>query len=768
MLEKVIKRSGLVEVADASKINRWMTDIADDLLGRLDWSTAVQDFFKKAEPEMTSQDLQLGLVKEFLTKETWPANLMAGRLYAIWHWKNLYDGNIPTVKTLQKKLISLGLMEEMGYTDAEYEEIEKMVNHKEDLKLAHPQVKQIIYKYGIQNRVEKKVYETPQFTYIRMAMALAKDETTNKMEDILNWYKFFSANLINTPTPNFNNLGTLNRGYASCCLFAAGDTIPSLAAADHIGYMMTAASAGLGRSTLTRSIGDPVRNGAIIHQGKMPYWRHEETAVISNTQGGRGGSETTFVSIYDPEVRKALMAQNTRTPIKDQIRNIHFAFLYNYFIVEKAAKGEKVFLFNCFTAPDLFEAFYSSDRKRFADIYAKYEADPNFKKIYEDAFDLLTAMEIQSHEVSTVYSMNVEEANRHTPFMDPIYSSNLCMEILQPVKPYTDVTKLYTTGHEDGEISTCNLGGIVVANEISDEDYEKVAYYSLKMIDKTIDLAEYPFPHLKETARKRRNASVGMVGVATWFARQGVRYDSIDGLKEAFKLGERHMYFLIKASVRLAKENGACEWYNRTRWSQGWLPIDTANKNAMGLADFKFKYDWEALREEVRQYGMRFSCLVAHMPTESSSKAAGCPNGVYPIRGTSMNKTDMDNTLDWVAMDDDLLGDRYQIAYDIDTDDLTKFYGVLMIFTDNGISADYYMNRVKFPILNKKKLFSHLLNRVRFGVPTKYYQNSLTTEVDALGSIQSVPAEEKVSSDVSTYVQSGSARSNCAGGVCSI
>jgi ribonucleoside-diphosphate reductase alpha chain len=185
----------------------------------------------------------------------------------------------------------------------------------------------IIYKYGIKNRVEKKVYETPQFTYIRMAMALAKDETTSKMEDILNWYKFFSANLINTPTPNFNNLGTLNRGYASCCLFAAGDTIPSLAAADHIGYMMTAASAGLGRSTLTRSIGDPVRNGAIIHQGKMPYWRHEETAVISNTQGGRGGSETTFVSIYDPEVRKALMAQNTRTPIKDQIRNIHFAFL---------------------------------------------------------------------------------------------------------------------------------------------------------------------------------------------------------------------------------------------------------------------------------------------------------------------------------------------------------------------------------------------------------------------------------------------------------
>jgi ribonucleoside-diphosphate reductase alpha chain len=170
---------------------------------------------------MTSQDLQLGLVKEFLTKETWPANLMAGRLYAIWHWKNLYDGNIPTIKTLQKKLISLGLMEEMGYTDAEYEEIEKMVNHKEDLKLAHPQVKQIIYKYGIQNRVEKKVYETPQFTYIRMAMALAKDETTNKMEDILNWYKFFSANLINTPTPNFNNLGTLNRSYASCCLRAS-------------------------------------------------------------------------------------------------------------------------------------------------------------------------------------------------------------------------------------------------------------------------------------------------------------------------------------------------------------------------------------------------------------------------------------------------------------------------------------------------------------------------------------------------------------------
>ena len=769
MLENVIKRNGKTEVADASKINRWMKDIADDLIGRLDWSTAVQDFFKKAEPVMTSQDLQLGLVKEFLIEETWPANVMAGRLYAIWHWKKLYDGKFPTIKSLQKRLVGKGLMEEMGYSDEEYAQVEAFIDHKRDLKLAHPQVAQIIYKYGVQNRVKKDIYETPQFVYMRMAMALAKDEKGNKLTHIKKWYDFFSLHgLINAPTPNYNNLGTLNRGYASCCLFAAGDTIASLAAADHIGYMMTAASAGLGRATMTRSIGDPVRNGAIVHQGKMPYWRHEETAVVANTQGGRGGSETTFVSIYDPEARKALMAQNTRTPIKDQIRNVHFAFIYNYFIVEKAAKGEKVFSFNCYTAPELFEALYSSDRQRFADLYAKYEADPTFTKVYDDAYDLLTLMEVQGHEVSTVYSINIEEANRHTPFMEPLYSSNLCMEILQPTKPYPGVEWLYKTDHEEGEISTCNLGGIVVANEISDENYEEAAYYTLKMIDKTIDLAEYPFPHLAYTAPKRRNAAVGMVGVATWFARQGVTFDSDAGLKEAFFLGERHMYFLIKAAIRLAKEEGAAEWFGRTRWAKGWLPIDTANKNAMGLCDFKYRYDWEALRPLIAKYGMRFSCLVSHMPTESSSKAAGVPNGPYPIRGTSLNKTDMDNSLSWMAMDDDLLMDNYQIAYDIDTDDLTKYYGVLMIFTDQGISADYYMDRVKNPILNKKKLFKNLLMRVRYGVPTKYYQNSLTTEVDGLDDIVVLDPLKPEAAAESAYVQAGSSRSNCVGGVCSL
>lgn len=747
MLETIIKRDGSEEAYDEHKVNNWMQWAGKDLKDRINWSSIVMAVVKDAPSKMTSQRLQLALIQKCVEKRDWPHNLMGGKLYAVWHWKKIHGDCIPTVEQKHALLANIGVMKTLDYTYQEYAEIEKLIDHTKDLNLAHFQIKQNVYKYALANRVEGVQYETPQFTFMRMAMALAETSPKEvRFKDTAAWYKFFSESKINAPTPNFNNLGTLHNGYASCCLYKANDDRRSLAAGDHIAYTMTYMSAGIGGLIDSRSATDPVRHGTIQHSGKLPYFQSVAKAVKANTQGGRGGALTEYVSVFDPEIETIIMLQNPRTSVEIQNRDIHFAVMVNSFFAKKVGKREKIFTFNCYTAPDLHEKLFSSDREGFAALYEKYENDPGFKKVYIDAYKLCVAIETQGHEVSTLYVLDIEECNRHTPFKDPIYSSNLCIETINPTLGYTCVEDLYKTDHHNGEIGLCNLGGIVVSKITTDEEYELAAYYALKMADCTIDLGHYELPHLGYTAKMRRNAAIGMVGVAEYFAKRGIKYDTPYGLQVAHTLAERHMYFLIKASLKLGKELGNAPWMHKTKWSSGILPIDTYKKNVDQLVPHVLKYDWETLRSEiVANGGIRNSSLVAHMPTESSSKSSGSPNGLYPIRGLDMKKTDLVIAMDWVVPDGDIYGDNYQIAYDIDTNDLIKFYAVIQKFTDQGISADFYMDRTKKKELTEEELVGHFLNRIRYGLKSKYYQNSLTDVSEKLSnSMDFLPNEKAV------------------------
>jgi len=309
---------------------------------------------------------------------------------------------------------------------------------------------------------------------------------------------------------------------------------------------------------------------------------------------------------------------------------------------------------------------------------------------------------------------------------------------------------LYSTElHERGEISLCALGGIVPSNIESDEEYEEAAYYSLLMIDKCIHKNHYVFPHLELTAKARMNAAVGMIGIAHELARKGLKYNTKEGLEYIHFLAERHMYYLIKASLKLGKELGNAPWMHKTKWPDGWMPIDTYNRNIDKIADFKLHYDWETLRQEViANGGIRNSVLCAHMPTESSSKATGLPNALYPIRGLYMKKTDGSNAIDFTAKDSDLIGDKYQLAWELSVEDLYKVYGVFQKFCDHSISADTYSDRVASPELRASRLTDELMYFFKYGNKTRYYTNSKTTKSLTLDSLE----EER----------------GCAGGACSL
>jgi ribonucleoside-diphosphate reductase alpha chain len=311
----------------------------------------------------------------------------------------------------------------------------------------------------------------------------------------------------------------------------------------------------------------------------------------------------------------------------------------------------------------------------------------------------------------------------------------ITQEIGLPTKGYTTVADLYKEEAGVGEIGLCSLSAINA--DISEQEYEDVAYYTLLMIDNVISLMEYPFPQLKVTAQARRSLGVGITNIAYTMAKNNLKYSSKEGKQFIHRLAERHSYWLHKASLRLAQEKGVCGWAGRTKYPDGWLPIDTRNMACLEGLEQPLLMDWESLRQDiVATGGLRNSVLEAHMPCESSSIGSGHTNGIYPIRSLKVVKTSGNNRNIFLAPEMEDLYDKYEFAWDIPHKDMAQVYGIIQGFTGQGISADFYRKYAAGADkkVGTKELLTEFLTCVKYGVKAKYYQNSSTgveTDEDA-------------------------------------
>lgn len=926
MIKFIIKKDGTTEPFIARKVNNWGQWAGND---NVDWSTIVMDTVSELSETITSTELQYALINKCLEQQAWGYIMMAGRLYGPQLLKETYPDGTPTIQELHKSLVALKLMEDLGYTDEEYEVLENTIKHDRDYNTPHFSLKYIREKYAIQNRATKNIYETQQFTYMRMAMAIASNEPkTYRVDAAIHYYEAFAKKLVSAPTPNFVNLGTPLKGFASCCLYTVGDTANSIGVGDWIGYRMTASSAGIGNNLKVRSLGDPVRGGAISHNGKLPYYKSMASSVLANIQAGRGGACTTYYSGFDPEAEVISQLRNPRAPVEKRNRDLHYALMTNKFFATKVARNEDAFSFNPKTAPDLTQAFYSGDQSEFVRLYEQYEQDDSFKKVYFSPRKLLTRVMNEAFETGVAYMAQMDEMNRHTPFNESIYSSNLCvapetmlltdsgdltiaplkdqwvniwngvewsnvqvrqtgidvplvkvklsngreldctldhkwyalidgveveyrtkeltiglelipytnpngilidgvtvvavidegrmddtycltepkrhmavfngiltgqcLEIAEPTSPYMDMVdlsatesigyieikdtagahhlldwnkrvkindmvsfagklkvgddlvtsdesiKTYTVGSivatkPEPEVAMCSIAAINVAEVDTDDDYEDAMYVALKMIDYCILNSHYELPHVGYTAKARMNAGVGIMGLATLMAREHLNYDSPEGKVRLHEVAERHMYMAIKASIRISKERGLAPWIHKTKWVDGWTPMKTYNTNVDELGEFVNKYDWDALSDEIRANGgIAHSCLVAYMPGESSSKALGQANSIYPIRELSMIKTDTSTTIEWIAPESDNPDYIYQSAWNTSDVDQLDFYAIFQKWTDQAISADMWVEVLGEERVGSTVLIKQYLRMIKYGVKSRYYLNTQTSNYAGL------------------------------------
>jgi ribonucleoside-diphosphate reductase alpha chain len=491
--------------------------------------------------------------------------------------------------------------------------------------------------------------------------------------------------------------------------------------------MMTCASAGIGTHLKTRSLGDAVRSGVIQHQGKLPYIRAMVGAIGANLQNGRGGASTMFYSAYDPEVEVIQKLRHPMSVATKKIDGCHYSFSSNRTFARKVARNEEYAPFSYAGNAELYEAQYDSDQANFEELYLVYEKTAPFKlNAREIAIGVLT----QSYETGVQYLFMTDAANKHTPFKQKIYSSNLCAEIAIPTAGFESVADLYSDYKEgDGEIGLCSLGAVVVSNIESDEQYADAAYYALKMIDVCIHKSDYAFKALAHTAKARLSAGVGMIGLAHLLAKENKKYDDQDGRDFIHTLSETHMWHLINASLRLGKELGNAPWMHKTKWVDGWLPTDTYEKRVDELVTVENKRDWEFLRSAiVANGGIRNSVLNAHMPAESSSLGSGTTNGLYPIRELNIMKTTDSSVPNyWCAPEGSKLKHKYQSAWGISTTDMIKVYAIIQKWTDQGISADLFVKILGEQKITSSEMIKDYLDIVKYGLKSRYYINSKTS-----------------------------------------
>lgn len=428
MIKTIIKRSGAVEEFSATKLNGWGEWAASKLGRNVNWSEVVLHAVSTLPETCSSKELQECLIRYCIGKHTWEYNLMAGRLYAALLLRIIHDADeYPTIKQVHDRLINAGLMRKLDYTDEEYAALEKVINHDLNMKYPHYALHQNRKKYSLQDKTTDTEFETSQFIYMRMAMAVAEFEPKERrIKEVEAFYNEFANHKVNVPTPYYVNLGTKLSGFASCCVYTTKDTAKSLAAADHIAYMMTVMSAGIGYHLKSRSLGDPVRSGSIVHQGKIPYARSYVGALGANLQNGRGGAGTLYYNAFDPEVETLAKLKNPMTPLAKQVRGSDYSFGSNAMVVRKAARNEDIALFSYYHAPELYEAIYSGDTEEFERQYEEFLASDKPRKMMSARKIAMNALN-EAYETGRHYEHFTDHLNAHTPFYDVIYSGNLCV-----------------------------------------------------------------------------------------------------------------------------------------------------------------------------------------------------------------------------------------------------------------------------------------------------------------------------------------------------
>jgi ribonucleoside-diphosphate reductase alpha chain len=731
---QVFKRNGSTESLDLNKLHIMVEEACKDLAGvsasQVEMQSGIQFYDGITTAEI--QEILIRSASDLIDLDHPNYQFVAARLLLFAIRKQIFGGirETSTVKEHTVRCVEMGVYDEeilSFYTDEDFEKLESFINHDRDYLFTYAGLRQVADKYLVQDRSTGELYETPQFMYLLIAATIfSKYPKETRLDYVKRYYDAISRHRINIPTPIMAGVRTPLRQFASCVLVDVDDTLDSIFSSDMAIGKYVSQRAGIGiNAGRIRGINSKIRGGEVQHTGVVPFLKKFEATVRCCTQNGiRGGSATVFFPIWHQEIEDILVLKNNKGTEDNRVRKLDYGIQISKLFYERFIKNEEITLFSPHSVPGMYDAFGTD---LFDEIYVNAEQDESIPRKTIGAQELFLDLLKERAETGRIYIMNIDHCNSHSSYLDKVNMSNLCMEITEPTVPIQHIDD------ENGEIATCILSAINVGKLKHLDDMKELCDLSVRALDEIIDYQNYPVKAAENFTKRRRSLGVGYIGLAHYLAKNGVKYEDPTSWKLVHDLSEAFQYYLILASTTLAKERGACEYFHRTKYSRGILPIDTYKKDVDEIVPNNLKYDWDSLREQVKQYGVRNSTLSAQMPSESSSVVSNATNGIEPPRGYLSVKKSKKGPLKQIVPQYHTLKNNYTLLWDMPGNTgYINIVAVMQKFFDQAISGNWSYNPQNYadnevPV---SVMAQDMLTCFKLGHKTAYYQNTYDIKTD--------------------------------------
>ena len=741
---KVVKRSGDNEPLDLNKLHLMVEEACRDLSGvsasQVEMQSGIQFYDGITTAEI--QEILIRSASDLIDLDNPNYQFVAARLLLFSVRKSLY-GRVqdhPAFIDHIKNCVDVGVYDPEILTNYTKEELDKLggyIKHSRDYLFTYAGLRQVVDKYLVQDRSSGQVYETPQFMYMMIAATIfARYPKETRISYVKRYYDAISKHRINIPTPIMAGVRTPIRQFASCVLVDVDDTLDSIFSSDMAIGRYVAQRAGIGiNAGRIRGINAKIRGGEVQHTGVVPFLKKFEATVRCCTQNGiRGGSATVHFPIWHQEIEDILVLKNNKGTEDNRVRKLDYSIQISKLFYGRFIKNEEISLFSPHAVPGLYAAFGTD---RFDDLYVAAERNESIPRKTIGAQELFLDLLKERAETGRIYIMNIDHCNSHSSFLDKVEMSNLCQEITLPTIPLQHIDD------PNGEIALCILSAINVGKVKDDEEFEDLCNLSVRGLEELIDYQNYPVVAAEIGTKARRSLGVGYIGLAHYLAKLGFNYDTQEAWDAVHQLSESFQYFLLKASNEVAKEKGACEYFNRTKYSQGILPIDTYKKDVDEVSSVPLQHDWEVLRQSIKEFGLRHSTLTAQMPSESSSVVSNATNGIEPPRGFLSIKKSKKGPLKQIVPQYQHLKNNYTLLWDMPSNrGYINIVAVMQKFFDQAISGNWSYNPENYannevPV---SVMAQDMLTCFKLGHKTAYYQNTYDNKTDEV-------KEDKVSID---------------------
>ena len=734
---KILKRDGTKEPLDLDKLHKVIFYACEGINGVSPSQVEINSHISFYDG-MTTTEIQETMIKaaaDLISEDDPNYQIVAGRLISYHLRKEAFGEFTPPAlidvvqENIKSKMYEPDLLN--WYTVEEYETMDKWIDHDRDQNYTYAAMEQFRGKYLVQDRYSGKIYETPQIALMLIGATLFhKYPQQERLTWVKDFYDSVSKFEISLPTPVMAGVRTAIRQFSSCVLIESGDSLDSInaTAGAIVKYVSKRAGIGIGAGSI-RAHGSSINGGHATHTGVIPFFKHFQSAVRSCSQGGvRGGAATLYYPIWHLEVEDLLVLKNNKGTEDNRIRHLDYGVQFNKVFYERLIKGEEITLFSPSDVPELTECFYN-DVDKFKELYEIAERKTSIRKKKIPAVEIFSSFMQERKDTGRIYLMNVDHANEHGSFrpeLAPIKMSNLCCEINLPTKPLEGIND------PAGEISLCTLAAINWGNIKDPSGFQRPAEILVRALDALLDYQEYPVIAAERSTMNRRPLGIGIINFAYWMAKNDMTY-SAPNLPMIDEWTEAWSYSLIKASNQLAKEKGSCKLNYQTKYSQGLVPCDTYKKDVDQLVPHNPKMDWDTLREDLKEYGIRNSTLMALMPSETSSQISNATNGIEPPRALVSIKQSKHGVLKQVVPSIFKLKNKYELLWDQKSPKgYLSICAVLQKYVDQGISVNTSYNPQHFAEekIPMSELLTDLITFYKYGGKQLYYCNTFDGATD--------------------------------------